>query len=162
MDFHRIKRLPPYVFEQVNRLKAEARGRGEDIIDFGMGNPDMPTPAHIVDKLVETARSPKANRYSASKGVQGLRKAQAAYYDRRFGVKLNPDEVRRQKYTYLLGRPGTMRECAYAALFLASDESSFVTGHALMVDGGLTAQLQDAASKYVEEQVLAEMDMAGR
>ena len=73
-----------------------------------------------------------------------------------------PAEVRRQKYTYLLGRPGTMRECAYAALFLASDESSFVTGHALMVDGGLTAQLQDAAATYVEEQVLAELGMSDK
>jgi alanine-synthesizing transaminase len=90
-DFHRIKRLPPYVFEQVNKLKAQARARGEDIIDFGMGNPDMPTPAHIVDKLVENVRHPRTNRYSASRGIQGLRRAQAAYYDRRFGVKLNPE-----------------------------------------------------------------------
>jgi alanine-synthesizing transaminase len=90
-DFHRIQRLPPYVFEQVNKLKAEARGRGEDIIDFGMGNPDMPTPEHIIAKLVETARDPRTNRYSASKGINGLRKAQAAYYARRFNVKLNPN-----------------------------------------------------------------------
>ena len=68
-DFHRIKRLPPYVFEQVNKLKAEARARGDDIIDFGMGNPDMPTPEHIVAKLVETVRDPRTNRYSASKGI---------------------------------------------------------------------------------------------
>jgi alanine-synthesizing transaminase len=90
-DFHRIKRLPPYVFEQVNKLKAQARARGEDIIDFGMGNPDLPTPAHITEKLVETIAKPRTNRYSASKGVPGLRRAQAAYYERRFGVKLNPD-----------------------------------------------------------------------
>jgi len=90
-DFHRIKRLPPYVFEQVNKLKAEARGRGEDIIDFGMGNPDMPTPEHIIAKLVETVRDPRTNRYSASKGINGLRKAQAAYYARLFNVKLNPN-----------------------------------------------------------------------
>jgi alanine-synthesizing transaminase len=90
-DFHRIKRLPPYVFEQVNKLKAQARLRGDDIIDFGMGNPDMSTPQHIVDKLVETVAKPRTHRYSASKGIPGLRKAQAAYYERRFGVKLNPD-----------------------------------------------------------------------
>ncbi|CAN7224735.1 LL-diaminopimelate aminotransferase [Phenylobacterium sp. LjRoot225] len=90
-EFHRIRRLPPYVFEEVNKIKARLRAQGVDIIDFGMGNPDMPTPKHIVDKLVETARDPKAGRYSVSKGVSGLRKAMAGYYDRRFGVKLNPD-----------------------------------------------------------------------
>src|SRR5258707_4463903 len=90
-DFHRIRRLPPYVLEEVNRIKARLRAQGVDIIDFGMGNPDMPTPKHIVDKLVETARDPKAGRYSASKGIAGLRKAMAGYYKRRFGVTLNPD-----------------------------------------------------------------------
>ena len=90
-EFHRISRLPPYIFEQVNRLKAEARARGEDIIDFGMGNPDMPTPTHIVEKLVETAKGPRANRYSASRGIKGLRKAMSAYYLRRFGVDLDPE-----------------------------------------------------------------------
>jgi alanine-synthesizing transaminase len=90
-DFQRISRLPPYVFEQVNKLKAEARAQGEDIIDFGMGNPDMPTPPHIVEKLVEVARDPRSNRYSASRGIKGLRRAMAAYYQRRFGVTLNPD-----------------------------------------------------------------------
>jgi alanine-synthesizing transaminase len=90
-EFHRIKRLPPYVFEQVNKLKAAARARGEDIIDFGMGNPDLPTPQHIVEKLTETLTKPRTNRYSASRGIPGLRRAQAAYYARRFGVKLNPD-----------------------------------------------------------------------
>ncbi|KZK76380.1 Glutamate-pyruvate aminotransferase AlaC [Pseudovibrio sp. W64] len=90
-DFHKTRRLPPYVFEQVNRLKAKARAAGADIIDMGMGNPDLPTPQHIVDKLVETVQNPRAHRYSASKGIPGLRKAQAGYYERRFGVKLNPD-----------------------------------------------------------------------
>ena len=90
-EFHKIKRLPPYVFEQVNRLKAKARGAGADIIDLGMGNPDLPTPKHIVDKLTEVVQDPRTHRYSASKGIHGLRKAQAAYYGRRFGVKLDPE-----------------------------------------------------------------------
>lgn len=90
-EFHRIKRLPPYVFAEVNRLKADARAAGADIIDLGMGNPDMPTPQHIIDKLVETVNKPRTHRYSASKGIPGLRRAQAAYYERRFGVKLNPE-----------------------------------------------------------------------
>jgi alanine-synthesizing transaminase len=90
-EFHRVKRLPPYVFTEVNRLKAAARARGADIVDLGMGNPDMPTPQHIVDKLCETVARPRTNRYSASKGILGLRKAQAAYYARRFGVKLDPE-----------------------------------------------------------------------
>jgi alanine-synthesizing transaminase len=90
-DFPRIRRLPPYVFEEVNRLKARLRADGVDIIDFGMGNPDMPTPKHIVQKLIETARDPKSGRYSASKGIPGLRRAMAGYYERRFDVKLDPD-----------------------------------------------------------------------
>ncbi len=90
-EFHRIKRLPPYVFAEVNAMKARARAAGEDIIDFGMGNPDQPTPQHIVDKLVEAAQNPRAHRYSASRGIPGLRKAQAAYYQRRFGVEIDPE-----------------------------------------------------------------------
>jgi alanine-synthesizing transaminase len=90
-EFHRVRRLPPYVFEQVNRLKASARAAGADIVDLGMGNPDLPTPAHIIEKLSETARKPETHGYSASRGINGLRKAQAAYYDRRFGVKLDPN-----------------------------------------------------------------------
>lgn len=90
-EFHRIKRLPPYVFAEVNRLKAAARARGADIVDLGMGNPDLPTPQHIVDKMVETIAKPRTHRYSASKGIPGLRRAQAAYYERRFGVKLDPE-----------------------------------------------------------------------
>ncbi|MBB5762935.1 LL-diaminopimelate aminotransferase [Methylorubrum rhodesianum] len=90
-DFHRIKRLPPYVFEQVNRIKAAARARGADIIDLGMGNPDLDAPRHVIEKLVETAGKPRTDRYSASKGIAGLRRAQAGYYQRRFGVSLNPE-----------------------------------------------------------------------
>jgi len=90
-EFHSVRRLPQYVFEQVNRLKASARAAGADIIDLGMGNPDLPTPQHIVQKLAETAARPDVHGYSASRGINGLRKAQAAYYDRRFGVKLDPN-----------------------------------------------------------------------
>jgi alanine-synthesizing transaminase len=90
-EFHKVRRLPQYVFEQVNRLKASARAAGADIIDLGMGNPDLPTPQAIVDKLCEAVQDPRTHRYSASKGIPGLRRAQAGYYERRFGVKLNPD-----------------------------------------------------------------------
>jgi len=88
-DFLRIKRLPPYVFAEVNRLKAAGRALGDDIIDLGMGNPDQPTPPHIVDKLVEAAKNPRAHRYSMSRGIPGLRKAICGYYQRRWGVELD-------------------------------------------------------------------------
>ena len=90
-EFHRIKRLPPYVFNIVGELKAEARKRGEDIIDLGMGNPDQPTPKHIVDKLVEAVRNPRNYRYSLSKGVYKLRLAIADWYKRRYGVDIDPE-----------------------------------------------------------------------
>ena len=90
-DFYRVKRLPPYVFAEVNRMKADLRAEGRDVIDFGMGNPDMDTPSHIVEKLVETVQRTRTHRYSASKGIPGLRKAQSAYYERRFGVTLDPE-----------------------------------------------------------------------
>ena len=89
--FHKIRRLPPYVFEEVNRLKGAARADGADIVDLGMGNPDLPTPQAIVDKLTETVAKPRTHRYSASRGIAGLRRAQAAYYGRRFGVTLDPE-----------------------------------------------------------------------
>lgn len=89
--FHRIKRLPPYVFAEVNGLKAAARARGEDIIDFGMGNPDTPTPPHIVEKMIEAVQDPRTHRYSTSRGIPGLRKALSAYYERRFNVSVDPD-----------------------------------------------------------------------
>lgn len=90
-DFPRIKRLPPYVFNIVNELKAKARARGEDIIDFGMGNPDQPTPTHIVDKLVEVARRNDTHRYSLSKGIPRLRRAICNWYKDRFDVDLDPE-----------------------------------------------------------------------
>jgi len=90
-EFHRIRRLPPYVFAEVNAMKAAARAAGEDIIDFGMGNPDSATPEHIVEKLKETVGNPKTHRYSQSRGIPGLRKALSSYYERRFGVDVDPE-----------------------------------------------------------------------
>ena len=90
-DFHRIRRLPPYVFAEVNAATAKARAAAEDLVDLGMGNPDSPTPPHIVAKLIEAVQDPRTHRYSMSKGIPGLRKALAGYYDRRFGVKLDPE-----------------------------------------------------------------------
>ncbi|MHA1598424.1 MAG: LL-diaminopimelate aminotransferase [Alphaproteobacteria bacterium] len=90
-EFQRIQRLPPYVFAEVNAMKARARANGEDIIDFGMGNPDQPTPQHIVDKLCEAVQDPRTHRYSNSRGIPGLRKAVSAYYQRRFGVDIDPE-----------------------------------------------------------------------
>jgi alanine-synthesizing transaminase len=90
-EFHRIRRLPPYVFAEVNAMKAKARAAGRDIVDLGMGNPDGATPQHIVDKLVEAVRNPRTHRYSSSRGIPGLRRALAGWYERRFGVGLDPE-----------------------------------------------------------------------
>ena len=90
-DFYRIKRLPPYIIAEVNAMRAAARAEGQDIIDLGMGNPDLPPPPHVIDKLCEVARKPDAHGYSQSKGIPGLRRAQASYYERRFGVELDPE-----------------------------------------------------------------------
>ena len=90
-EFFRSNRLPPYLFAEVNRLKTEARARGEDIIDFGMGNPDSAPPQHVLDKLHETLANPKIHGYSSSRGIPGLRKAKAGYYARRFGVEVDPE-----------------------------------------------------------------------
>ena len=90
-EFYRIKRLPPYVIAEVNAMRAAARAAGEDIIDLGMGNPDLPPPAHVIDKLCEVAMKPDAHGYSQSKGIPGLRRAQANYYARRFNVELDPE-----------------------------------------------------------------------
>ena len=90
-EFYRIKRLPPYIIAEVNAMRAAARSAGEDIIDLGMGNPDLPPPAHVIEKLCEVAQKPDSHGYSASKGIPGLRKAQANYYGRRFGVDIDPE-----------------------------------------------------------------------
>lgn len=91
MSFYAIKRLPPYVFEPVNRVKEEVRAAGGDIIDLAMGNPDLPAPAHVIDKLRESAGKARTDRYSVSRGIAGLRRAQAGYYARRFGVDLDAE-----------------------------------------------------------------------
>jgi alanine-synthesizing transaminase len=90
-EFYRMKRLPPYVIAEVNAMRATARARGQDIIDLGMGNPDLPPPPHVIEKLCEVAMKPDAHGYSASKGIPGVRKAQASYYARRFNVELDPE-----------------------------------------------------------------------
>jgi len=90
-EFYRMKRLPPYVIAEVNAMRAAARARGQDIIDLGMGNPDLPPPPHVIEKLCEVAMKPDAHGYSASKGIPGVRKAQASYYARRFNVELDPE-----------------------------------------------------------------------
>ena len=91
-EFYRIKRLPPYVFAEVNKLKAKLRADGQDIIDFGFGNPDLPTPQHVIDKLIETVQKPRVTGYSASRGIKGLRQACSRYYERRFDVKLDAED----------------------------------------------------------------------
>jgi alanine-synthesizing transaminase len=90
-EFYRMKRLPPYVIAEVNAMRAAARAAGEDIIDLGMGNPDLPPPDHVIAKLCEVAQKPSAHGYSQSMGIPGLRRAQANYYGRRFGVDLDPE-----------------------------------------------------------------------
>ncbi|MEO6165693.1 MAG: alanine transaminase [Candidatus Binatia bacterium] len=91
MEFQRIKRLPPYVFSIIDGMKMEARRRGEDIVDFGMGNPDLPTPPHVVAKLIEAAAKPANHRYSVSRGIYKLRVSIAKWYSRRYGVTIDPD-----------------------------------------------------------------------
>jgi len=110
--FARIERLPPYVFAIVNKLKMEARRRGEDVIDLGMGNPDLPTPQHIVDKLCEAAQKPKNHRYSASKGITQLRMAITEWYKRRFDVDLDPDS----EAVVTIGVKEGLSHLAYATL----------------------------------------------
>lgn len=111
-QFPRIKRLPPYVFNTLNQLKSEARARGDDIIDFGMGNPDQPTPKHIVDKLIETAQRPDTHRYSMSKGIPRLRRAMASWYQRHYQVALNPE-------TQVLTTIGSKEGLAHLALAIS-------------------------------------------
>jgi alanine-synthesizing transaminase len=136
-EFYRIKRLPPYVFAEVNRMKAQCRAGGMDIIDFGMGNPDLDTPPHIIEKLIETAKKPRVHRYSASKGIPGLRRAQAAYYKRRFGVTLNPET---EVITTLGSKEGlanlAMAMTAPGDIILAPNPSYPIHPYGFMIAGG--------------------------
>jgi alanine-synthesizing transaminase len=141
-DFPRIRRLPPYVFEEVNRLKARLRADGVDIIDFGMGNPDMPTPKHIVQKLIETARDPKSGRYSASKGILGLRRAMAGYYARRFGVQLDPE----REVIATLGSKEGFANLAQAVtgpgdVIICPDPAYPIHAYGFIIAGGVIRQL---------------------
>ena len=111
-QFPRIKRLPPYVFNTLNQLKTEARARGEDIIDFGMGNPDQPTPPHIVNKLIEAAQRGDTHRYSMSKGIPRLRRAMATWYQRNYDVHLNSE-------TQILATIGSKEGLAHLALAIS-------------------------------------------
>lgn len=136
-DFYRVKRLPPYVFEGVNRMKATLRAEGHDVIDFGMGNPDLDTPPHIIEKLIETAQRPRTHRYSASKGIAGLRRAQAAYYERRFGVTVDPDT----EVIATLGSKEGLANLAAAIsapgdVFLAPNPSYPIHAFGFMIAGG--------------------------
>ncbi len=158
-EFYKIKRLPPYVFEEVNKVKAKLRNEGVDIIDFGMGNPDLPVPQHIIDKLCENANKPRTNRYSASKGIPGLRKAIAGYYDRRFGVKLNPDT---QVVSTLGSKEGfanlAQAICAPGDVVIAPNPSYPIHAFGFIMAGGVIRHIE----AHTPEQYLSGIERAVR
>ena len=160
--FYRIKRLPPYVFTEVNEMKARARNDGRDIIDFGMGNPDSPTPDHIVDKLIECARNPRAHRYSNSRGIPGLRKALVGYYQRRFNVDLDPES----EAIVTLGSKEGMANLAQAItspgdIVLAPNPSYPIHAFGFIIAGGAVRHLPAyATSPAARREFMAALDRA--
>jgi alanine-synthesizing transaminase len=142
-ELEKLKRLPPYVFTEVNRIKDAARAKGSDIIDFGMGNPDIPTPKHIVDKLIETSQDTKMHRYSASRGITGLRKANAKYYERRFNVKLDYDKE-------IIATIGSKEGLANMAQVLASPGDTILVPNLIHYNINSEIDLMSEISEKVE------------
>jgi len=158
-EFDKIKNLPPYVFAEVNKLKDAKRAAGFDIIDLGMGNPDIPTPKHIVDKMIETSLAPNTHRYSASKGIPGLRKAIAGYYGRRFGVDIDPN-------TEAVVSIGSKEGLANLAQAISTPEDSFLVPnpsypiHAFgfKIAGASVIDLPMYTGKTIQQQVVEEIE----
>ena len=156
-EFYRIQKLPPYVFEEVNSLKLSLRQSGRDIIDLGMGNPDMPTPPHIVEKLIETVQKPRTHGYSASKGIIGLRRAMARYYERRFGVSLDPET----EIVATLGSKEGFANLAQAVtgpgdVILSPNPAYPIHAYGFIIAGGVIAP----ASAHSPEEYLSSMSEA--
>jgi alanine-synthesizing transaminase len=161
-EFYRLKRLPPYLFAEVNGMKARARSAGEDIVDLGMGNPDSPTPRHIVDKLIEAVQNPKTHRYSSSRGIPGLRRAIAAYYKRRFDVALDPEE----EAVVTLGSKEGLVNLAQAItepgdVILVPSPTYPIHTYAFMIAGAAIRQLP-FTPEHSEADLLAAMERAVR